>query len=133
VFDFEAFFSPAALPEKQANSFAFLYVPVSGAPIVPSPKQPSYSADEAQNWLSHPAQPDLALNHVFIKHLDFVHIFLTFLAIRARVAAFWAKQRLRNVPFQHPLPHLSQPFMPDLPWLPTITTAIHTPTTSMSR
>jgi len=32
--------------------------------------------------------------------------------------------------FQHSLPHLSQPFMP---WLPTITTAIHTPTTSTSR
>jgi len=88
VFDFQAFFSPAVLPEKQTNSFTFLYVPVSGAPTVRSPKQPSHSADEAQNWLSHSAQPDLALDHLSIKHLDFAHIFLTFSAIRPRVAAF---------------------------------------------
>jgi hypothetical protein len=117
------------LPEKQANSFTFLYVPVSSAPTVRSPKQPSHSADEAQNWLSHSAQPDLALDHLSIKHLDFAHLPYVF-SHSSTSRSILCEAEAAKHSFQYSLPHLSQPFMP---WLPTITTAIHTPTTSTSR
>jgi hypothetical protein len=100
AFDFKPSSLPQPLPEK--HSLAFLYVLVSGPPTVrlPQANHPT-QLTRRRTCLGHPAQPGLVLDRVFIKHLDFVHIFLYVFNHLRTSRSTLVKQRLRNTPFNN--------------------------------